>query len=438
MLSRIHQIPKNARLGALCAAVALLSFAAIGYLDRSEDASLADAVPARSEAKQDAITKEQLAEALADSATFYKFPTEMDFEIDWDRTGSPHEPAPAKETIRGVIDYAFDPMLQAEVESLFRIYRPDYGAFVAMDAATGQVLALVSFTQRQDNRGNLALRSGFPSASIFKLVTAAAVIEGRNYSANTIIPFNGANHTLYRSNILKTKYTRWTRYATLKDAFAKSINTVFGRIGAFAVEPDELRNYADRFGFNRRISGDLPIEPGRAPIDADPWKRAESASGYTRDTTMSPLQGALMAAAVVNDGVMMEPFIVRNVYTEDGTELYAAKPRMATQSVDPRTAAEIRALMRETVTHGTSRKSFRNFFRGRFAQLDVGGKTGSLTGSDPRGKYDWFVGYADDGTRKIAIASLTIHEKLWRVKSSFVARRAIEVYFRGREVASSE
>ncbi|MCM2277634.1 MAG: penicillin-binding transpeptidase domain-containing protein [Oligoflexia bacterium] len=383
-----------------------------------------------------AITKEQVAEALADSAVFHEFPSEMDFQIDWDRTGSPHEPAPGKGTVRGVIDYAFDPRLQHEIEGLFRLYRPDYGAFVAMDAATGQVLALVSFTSRGAELGHLALRSTFPSASVFKLVTAAAAIEGGKYTAETVIPFNGANHTLYRSNILRPRHTRWTRYTTLKDAFGKSINTVFGRIGAFSIEPEELRNYADRFGFNRRIAADLPMEPGRAPIDSDPWKRAEAASGYTRDNTMSPLQGALMAAAVVNDGAMMEPFIVRNIYTEDGTELYSAKPRLATQSVDPRTAAEIRALMRETVTRGTSRRSFQNFFRGRFSSLDVGGKTGSLTGADPRGKYDWFVGYADDGTRKIALASLTIHEKLWRVKSSYLARRAIETYFRSHEVAA--
>jgi hypothetical protein len=72
--------------------------------------------------------------------------------------------------------------------------------------------------------------------------------------------------------------------------------------------------------------------------------------------------------------------------------------------------------------------------------VEVGGKTGSLTGLEPRGKYDWFVGYAQHGGQKIAISALTIHGKLWRVKSSYLARRAIEQYFKGvaqgRNVAS--
>jgi cell division protein FtsI/penicillin-binding protein 2 len=98
--------------------------------------------------------------------------------------------------------------------------------------------------------------------------------------------------------------------------------------------------------------------------------------------------------------------------------------------MDPATASEIRSLMKETVLHGTSRGSFRGFFRKDFMDFDVGGKTGSLTGFDPKGKYDWFVGYAHSSGRKIAVAALTIHEKQWRVKSSYLARRAIESYFK--------
>jgi beta-lactamase class D len=62
----------------------------------------------------------------------------------------------------------------------------------------------------------------------------------------------------------------------------------------------------------------------------------------------------------------------------------------------------------------------------------VGGKTGSLTGLDPEGKYDWFVGFASHGDQRIAVAALTIHRKLWRVKSSYLARKAIENYFKDR------
>jgi peptidoglycan glycosyltransferase len=364
------------------------------------------------------LTKEKVGEALASSASFYQFPAEMEMSLG------------GAEKVQTKIHYSFDLKLQKVMEDLFQSYGPDYGAFVAIDATTGRVLSMVSYSRNKIPPGNLALRATFPSASVFKVVTAAAAIESHKISAETIIPFNGRNHTLYRGQILKSNITRWTRFITLKEAFARSINTVFGKIGAFTVGSDGLRQYADRFGFNRKIASDVPIQEGRALIPTDSWGLAETASGFTRDNTMSPLQGALIAASVANDGITMEPYVVESVNRMDGSLLYAVEPKVATVTMDPSTALQIKALMKETVLHGTSRSSFRGFFRKDFSVLDVGGKTGSLTGLDPRGKYDWFIGYADSGTRKIAVAALTISEKQWRVKSSYLARRAIESFFK--------
>ena len=337
---------------------------------------------------QEVLTKESLAKALSQSTSFYHFPTEMEI------------PGLAS---KAVLQYSFDPQLQEEMETLFKQYRPDYGAFVAMDAATGQILSIVSYSEKSDMTENMAFRATFPSASVFKVVTAAAAIENQKYSGDTPVMFNGANHTLYKQNILKNTASRWSRQVTLKDAFAKSINTVFGRIGAFTVGPSELRTYADRFGFNRQIQADFLFQEGKAPIPNDTWGIAEAASGYTRDNTMSPMQGALIAASIVNEGVMMEPYLVQSVFTPDGSEIYSAKPKVATLSVDPATAAELRRLMRETVIHGTGRKSFRGFERTRFSDINVGGKSGSLTGVDPEGKYDWFVAYAEGRGRRLAL-----------------------------------
>jgi cell division protein FtsI/penicillin-binding protein 2 len=368
--------------------------------------------------KGNVLTKGEVAEVLLNPASFYQFPSEADFSLS-DRA-----------KIRTKIQYTFDLKLQKVMENLFQSYGPDYGAFVAVDAVTGRILSMVSYSRTRKNSDNLALRATFPSASVFKVVTAAAAIEAHKISANTVIPFNGRNHTLYRGQILKSNITRWTRFITLKEAFARSVNTVFGKIGAYTVGSDGMRMYADRFGFNRKIAADLPVQEGRAPIPDDAWGLAETASGFTRENTMSPLQGALIAASVVNDGVMMEPYAVESVSRSDGALLYTATPKVATVTMDPATASEIRSLMKETVLHGTSRGSFRGFFRKDFMDFDVGGKTGSLTGFDPKGKYDWFVGYAHSSGRKIAVAALTIHEKQWRVKSSYLARRAIESYFK--------
>ena len=122
--------------------------------------------------------------------------------------------------------------------------------------------------------------------------------------------------------------------------------------------------------------------------------------------------------------------IVSAVEGPDRAPLYTAQPHISSTTIDLSTAREMRKLMNETVRRGTSSRSFRGFFRHEMTGLDVGGKTGSLTGFDPPGKYDWFIGFADAGERKIAVAALTVHEKLWRVKSSYLARKAFESYFK--------
>ncbi len=374
------------------------------------------------------LTKASIARSLG-AVQFYRgFPSEIEL-LDSGAASSSPRSTPAR---RVILQYALDGGLQAKMETLLAQTRPDYAAFVALDATTGRILSLVSSSTRDTIQENLALKATFPAASIFKVVTAAAAIGEKNFTADTEISFQGRNHTLYKSAILKpARPNRWTRQVTLREAFGQSINTVFGKIGAFSVGAEDLQNYADRFQFNRPIQADVLVEQGRAPITDDPWLLAESASGFTQENTMSPLQGALIAASIVNDGKMMEPYLVQSIHSLDGSTLYTAAPKMITRSVDQRTAHQIRSLMRETVERGTSKKSFRRFFRGKMEEIEVGGKTGSLTGTNPPGKVDWFVGYAEAGNQRIAICALTINEKNWRVKSSYMARVAIEQWFRG-------
>lgn len=329
------------------------------------------------------------------------------------------------------VEYTLDKELQEDMEDMFKVYQPDYGAFAAIDVETGKVLSLVSYNKNDRLlKDHLALRATFPSASVFKVVTASAAIAEKKMTADSIVAFNGRNHTLYKGNIFKNTVSRWTKRMSLKEAFGLSVNTVFAKLGAFTVGADELRDYAGRFGFNRKIASDLPIQEGRANIVNDAWSLAETASGYTRQNTMSPLQGALIASAVANDGNIMEPYVIQKLKDADGKVIYESNAKLMNRAIDASTASEMREMMRETVTKGTSRRSFKNFFKGNMESVDAGGKTGTLNGMDPKGKYDWFVGYARSGKRKIAVASLVISQKTWRVKSSYLARRAFEQYFK--------
>ena len=330
------------------------------------------------------------------------------------------------------VTYALNDSAQSKMQKLMRQYSPDYGAFVAMDARTGRIISLVSFSNRPGEKQNLTLRATFPTASIFKVVTASAAIDLNKAVPSTVVPFNGANHTLYKRNVSDTKITRWTRFMTMKEAFARSVNVFFGKLGVFYVGPDNLLRYAERFLFNQPIRADIPVQIGYARFSSeDPWSVATAASGFTRDNTMSPLQGALIASAVANDGVMMEPYLVESLTSDSGEVLYKAEPRQASVVVEPKSAEELRELFQQTVRSGTSRKSFRDAVRHNASEeVEFGGKTGSLTGLDPKGKVDWFVGYARYRGQRIAVAALTVNEKKWKVKSSMLAKLFFTQYLK--------
>ena len=123
----------------------------------------------------------------------------------------------------------------------------------------------------------------------------------------------------------------------------------------------------------------------------------------------------------------MSPYLIKLATDQWGVPLYLNQTESLGEVVTPETAKELRQLMQETVRRGSARKSFRKFFRGEMKNVEVGGKTGSLTGRAPAGRYDWFVGYAASADKRIGFASLAINKEYWTVKSSYVARRFIEV-----------
>lgn len=363
-------------------------------------------------------SKRMIAQSLRNAISKNQFPQQGEMAV-------------GEELASGEFTYTIEPELQDCMQKQFNAFKPDYGAVVAIDPKTGAILSLLSYTKKEKQLGNLALKASFPAASIFKIVTAAAALDKKKATSETVIAFTGSDHTLYRQNLKEPKNQRWVRKIRLREAFARSINTVFGKLGIYTVPKEDLNHYAERFQFNQNIPVDLPVEPGTFGFfGEDPLSIAEVASGFNRNVLMSPLQGALMAGTIANEGVMMEPYLVESFHPTSIGLPYEAKPRPLAQVVGPDTARELRKMMQDTVKVGTSRKSFRDLVRKSLrAELEMGGKTGSLTGNEPRGKYDWFVGYAKNGERMLAIAVLTIHEEKWTVKSSYLASRAVENYF---------
>ncbi len=328
--------------------------------------------------------------------------------------------------------YSLVPEHQAYIQKLFQSYKPDYGAFVAMEADTGKLLAMNSYT-RNGSIGNLAVRASFPAASVFKIITAAAAIDLKKMTGESVIPFKGNPHTLYRRNLAQLdEGGRWIRRMSLREAFAKSVNPIFGKIGMYLLSPEDLKSYALRFGFNQPLFSEnrdyfslfeLPSE--------EKWTLAEAASGFSQYAKISPIHGAMLAATIANDGIMMKPRLLDKVTTKDGlTLIYENQPRIESVAIDPTTALQIQEMMRETVKKGTARRSFGRLLRKNgFQKMEVGGKTGHLDGDEPKGRYDWFVGYGNLNGKKIAVSALTINENFWRVKSAFVAASFLEKFY---------
>lgn len=335
------------------------------------------------------------------------------------------------------IDYTIDQDLQDWANARLARYNPDYGVFVALDPDTGKIIALASNRRDQQISSDLAFKATYPAASTFKLITAAAAIEEGIATPKTIFSFNGKSTSLYKTQVFQTKFNKWTRKVSLKTAFAKSVNPIFGRLGAKKIGGETLVNYAERFGFNAKFSSDFEFDNGSINIDLnDEWQAAEAASGYTRNNTLSPVHGAVLAASIANGGKLISPSIVESVTDAKNQVLYSSDQPQALTVLSKNSALAMQKLMRATISEGTGRRTFRTFSnKKKFSDIITGGKSGHLRGFEPKGSYDWFIGYGERNDKKIAYAVLCINKDKWYVKSARFAREALEHYFQQPENA---
>ena len=306
-----------------------------------------------------------------------------------------------------------------------------YIGIVAMDPATGKILSMVSFN-KTDPSNNPCLDNRFPAASIFKIVTASAAIEKYGFSSNHVFTYNGMKHTLYKSQ-LKERKNRYTNRVTFKDAFAQSVNPVFGKIGSLYLGKDTLEKYAKAFGFNRNIDFEIIVDPSCVALSDEPYQWAEIACGFNNKTKMSPIHGAMMASAIINQGQLLEPTIVDRIVNEKGRIIYNGKLVPMSQAMAPNASQTLNRLMANTIKSGTGRKAFRRYRKDKIlSRLNIGGKTGSIDNKTHDVRYDWFVGFAEEkkGEEKIALSIIVAHEKYIGLRASYYARIAMKKYFK--------
>ncbi len=331
------------------------------------------------------------------------------------------------------IQYTFREELEDFVKKQLALYRPDYTSVVVMDNETGQILAAVDYSRTKHVFGrDLAFTNSHPAASIFKVITAADLLENTHIKTSTEFSFTGRSTTLYRHQLKEPPQRRWVRSLDFEKAFATSNNVIFGRTALENLTPAGLKKMAEKFGFNKRLVEGVDLRPSVFEMAKDQYNLAELSSGLNTHTLMSPVHGAVIASVVANAGVLRYPVVIKSMESIKDQKTIYPPLKKDELVLTPQTAEDLRTLFMATVTQGTARSSFR---RSQYllSKLEIGGKTGSLTGGEPFGKRDWFVSYAksleDKNDKGISICVMIVNQKKWYIKSPLLAKNVMEFYY---------
>ena len=291
------------------------------------------------------------------------------------------------------------------------------GMAIVIDNKTGDILALSNYPTfnpnklndiRSDNLTNGVIQSIYSPGSVFKLVTYSSALEKKLITPEGEI--DAGNGTI---EIAKHKFTdsHSIGRVTYKKALAHSSNVCAIKT-SMRVGKESFYNYIQKFGFGKPTGIELPAETGGIVRNPDRWNGDSLASmsiGY--EIGVSALQMATAFATIANDGVRIQPHIVKEIRQSDETTVPRPEPER-TQVVSPETARDLRTMLREVVLAGT----------GKRAQLDgysSAGKTGTAWKFDPatkginRAKYiSSFIGFAPADNPAITIAVVMDEPKL--------------------------
>lgn len=324
-----------------------------------------------------------------------------------------------------------DPDLQTSALAIMQRYQlPTTGA-VLMEVKTGRILVYASRVG-EGQPYDVNVRALAPAASVFKVVTSAALIEGAGLSGSTEQCYRGGKSQILAEELLDDpKRDKWC--STLGMALGRSINVVFGRLAQKHLKPAELQATAGAFGFGAPVPFVTPNEAPKVEMPEDRVEFARAAAGFWH-TTLSPLAAVSLAQTVANGGIAIEPRIIeRVVLGKDEVWKENRPPRVLRRAVRPETAAELRRMMANTVTAGSAFKSFHDKAGSSYLpNVAVAGKTGTLTEHSDDRHYTWFVGFAPTEDPEVAVSVLVVNTPMWQIKAADLARDVLRGYFASR------
>ncbi|MGH2719653.1 MAG: peptidoglycan D,D-transpeptidase FtsI family protein [Actinomycetota bacterium] len=298
------------------------------------------------------------------------------------------------------------------------------GAVVALDPNTGAILAMVTSPTydptglaSHDNNSivsawkqlqadpdqpmlNRATSATFPPGSTFKVITAAAALENGIGVSTTYAPassFLPAQTTQAIQN-----FGGETCGGDMSEAFTVSCNAYFAKLGT-QLPQGALATTAAAFGFGSTPDIGIPLAPskiGTADELASPAYAAQSAIGQYNDAA-TPLQMAMVAAAVANQGKIMKPYLVQETRDPGGNVLSETKPQLWKTAMDTQTDAIITQMMEQVVNspNGTGTAA-------KIQGVTVAGKTGTAQNAPGQAPHAWFIAFAPAQAPRIAVAVL--------------------------------
>ncbi len=344
------------------------------------------------------------------------------------------------------VAYSLDQRIQEGLEKILKRYPSDHTAVVIIDNGTGMILAAAGIDRQSREIGySLPFSTTHPSASLFKVVTTADLLENGKMQPHTKLSYRGRGTTLYKYQ-LKNKMSRWTRWISFQKAFASSNNVIFGKAAITKSSGQSIFKTAFNFGFNKELMNDFNLGPSRFFMPESQYHLAELASGFNKETVISPVHAAALASIIANDGRLLTPRLITGISLEDGETLsYEVEKK---QVISEKTSKDLAKMMELTTKRGTARAVLRGRLGRRIANsFTVGAKTGSITGGIPRGKRDWLTLYAkpkssDEKSRfsdeGISLAIMNINGKKWYYKSTYIAKRVLELYMKNYKLLSEK
>lgn len=303
---------------------------------------------------------------------------------------------------------------------------PCRGAVVALEPSTGRILAMVSspsynpnllashdgntqsqaWQQLRDDPGsplvNRAISETYPPGSTFKVITTAAALDGGATPATRVtaaarVPLPNTSVTLENYGGAPCGSGPTT---TLREAFARSCNTAFVDLG-IDIGADRLRTTAQSFGLDNPLPPiPMPVAESTVGPIADDAALGMTSIGQ-RDVAVTPLQNALVAATIANDGVTMQPYLVEDVRGPDLSNIATTAQHELRRAVSSQVATTLTDLMIDAEA-GTQQT-------GAISGVQIASKTGTAEhGTDPRNTppHAWYIAFAPAEAPKVAVAVL--------------------------------